>query len=236
MKLDVLAIGVHPDDIELSCSGTLLSLIHQGKKVGLCDLTRGELGTRGTVKIRLKEATAAQKKLGALVRDNLQMKDGFFQHDKANLIKITKVLRKYQPDIVLANAEKDRHPDHGRAAKLIADACYYSGLKQIKTNQKAWRPRSVFHYIQDHNLEPDFVVDISPYMDQKIELIQCFKSQFFHPKNKNNNSNQTPISSAGFMEFIKSKARSYGRASGFDYAEGYTMTRTLGVKNLLEVY
>ncbi len=236
MKLDVLAIGVHPDDIELSCSGTLLSLIKQGKKVGLCDLTQGELGTRGSAKLRLKEAALAKKKMGALVRDNLSMKDGFFKHDKTNLLKIIRVLRKYQPDLVLANAIEDRHPDHGRAAKLTADACFYSGLKKIKTNQKVWRPRSVYHYIQDHNLKADFVVDISKFMDQKIELIQCFGSQFFNPKSKENKTNQTPISTAAFMEFVRAKARSYGRASGFDYAEGFTMSRTPGIKDISEVY
>ena len=232
MKLDILAIAVHPDDIELACSGTLLAHIAKGDKVGICDLTQGELGTRGTAKLRLKEAETARKIMKAMVRENLGMKDGFFQHTPQNIKKIIKVIRKYKPRLVLANAINDRHPDHGRAAKLIADACYYSGLEKIKTGQVKWRPDAVYHYIQDYNIEPDFVFDISEHIDQKMKVIQAFKSQFFDPENKKEN---TPISSKAFMEFVKAKARVYGRPAGFEYGEGYTVNRTIGVKDLYDL-
>jgi len=232
MKLDILAIGVHPDDIELACSGTLLAHIAKGDKVGICDLTQGELGTRGSAKLRLKEAEAARKKMKAKVRVNLGMKDGFFQNSPQNVKKIIKVIREYRPRIVLANAIDDRHPDHGRAAKLIADACYYSGLEKIKTRQKKWRPDAVYHYIQDYNLKPDFVFDISDHIDEKMDLIKVFKSQFFNPKDKKEN---TPISSKAFMEFVRAKARVYGRPSGFEFGEGYTVNRSIGVKDLYDL-
>lgn len=232
IKLDILAIAVHPDDVELACSGTLLAHIAKGDKVGICDLTEGELGTRGTPKLRLKEAESARKKMKAKVRINLGMKDGFFQHTPQNIKKIIKVLRQYQPTIVLANAITDRHPDHGRAAKLIADACYYSGLEKIKTGQKKWRPQAVYHYIQDYNIKPDFVFDITDHIDQKMAVIKAFKSQFYDPKNKKEN---TPISSAAFMEFVKAKARVYGRPAGFEYGEGYTVNRSIGIRDLYDL-
>ena len=232
MKLDILAIGVHPDDIELSCSGTLLSHIDQGKKVGLCDLTMGELGTRGSGKLRLEEAEAARKIMGAEVRENLEMADGFFQHTPENVKKIIAVIRKYQPDIVLANALNDRHPDHGRAAKLTADACYYAGLKKIETGQKEWRPQAVYHYIQDYNLVPDLVCDISSFLDKKMECIMAFKSQFYDPDDTEEN---TPISSKAFMDFIIAKGRGFGRHAGFEFAEGFNVGRTIGVRSLFDL-
>ena len=242
MKVDILAIGVHPDDVELSCSGTLLRHIDQGKMVGLLDLTRGELGTRGTAEIRDKEALDAAKLMGAKFRENLRMADGFFQYTKENVLKIVKVIRDCQPEIVLANALDDRHPDHGRAAKLVADACFYSGLVKIPTYDddgklhERWRPKALYHYIQDRNLEPDFVVDITPFIEKKMELIRAFRSQFDIPEAKEYEKElDTPISGSDFMAFLKAKARAYGRASNFEYAEGFNVDRTLGVTDLFNL-
>jgi bacillithiol biosynthesis deacetylase BshB1 len=237
MKLDILAIGAHPDDIEISCCGTLLHHIKLGHKVGILDLTAGELGTRGDAETRLKEAATASSMLGALVRANLEMADGFFEHDKEHILRIVEMIRLFQPDLVLANSQSDRHPDHGRAAKLVADACYYSGLRKIKTEwddqeQEAWRPKAVYHYIQDYNLKPDFVFDISPYMDRKIEIIQAYKSQFYDPNSK---EPQTPISSKEFLEFLRGKNCTYGRAAGFHYAEAFNVNRDIGVTNLFDL-
>lgn len=237
MKVDILAIGVHPDDIELSCAGTLLHHIELGKTVGLLDLTCGELGSRGSAEIRLQEANDASRLLGAVVRGNLEMQDGFFEYSKTNVLKIVEMLRLLRPEIVLANAISDRHPDHGRAAKLIADACFYSGLRRIETEwegeqQEHWRPKVVYHYIQDHNLVPDFVVDITPYLDQKMEIVQAYKSQFYDPAS---DEPDTPISGKDFLNFIRSKAAMYGRSAGFTYGEGFTVARTLGVTNLFDL-
>ena len=240
MKVDILAIGVHPDDIELACSGTLLSHIAQGKTVGLLDLTMGELGTRGSGPLRLKEAATAAKMMGASFRENLQMSDGFFQYSQTNLLKIIKVIRAAQPEIILANSLQDRHPDHGRASKLVADACFYSGLVKVETRgkdntiQPRWRPKALYHYIQDRNLEPDFVVDISEYIDKKEELILAFRSQFFDPSYESEEL-QTPISGKDFLLFLRAKARTYGRAAGFEYAEGFNIDRTIGVRDLFQL-
>lgn len=237
MKLDILAIGVHPDDVELSCSGTLMHHIKMGKKVGLLDLTAGELGTRGSAETRQQEAEAASTMMRASVRVNLGMEDGFFEHNNENMLEIVEIIRLFQPDIVLTNAISDRHPDHGRAAKLTADACFYSGLVKIKTewegeNQKPWRPKNVYHYIQDYYLKPDFVVDITPYIDLKMEVIQCYKTQFFNPKSK---EPITPISSKGFLDGIKGRAQMLGRPAGFAYGEGFTTSRQIGIKNLFDL-
>ena len=239
MKIDILAVGVHPDDVELSASGTLLRHIAQGKTVGLLDLTRGELGTRGTAEIRDREAAEAAKLMGAAFRKNLGMEDGFFSYTKEALLKIIHILRLHQPEIVLANALDDRHPDHGRAAKLVADACFYSGLAKVITTdeqgkpQARWRPQAVYHYIQDRNLKPDFVVDISPWMDEKIKLVKAFKSQFYDP-NEDQYAGElsTPISGDDFIEFLYAKARAYGRGAGFEYAEGFNAARIPGLKDL----
>lgn len=238
MKLDILAIGVHPDDIELSCSGTLLKHIAMGKTVGLVDLTRGELGTRGSGPLRMKEAKAAAKLMGAKARENLKMQDGFFQHTKENLIKIVKVIRKYQPDIVLANALTDRHPDHGRAAKLVSDACFIAGLVKVKTYEKKkiqprWRPQAVYHYIQDQTLHPDFVVDITPYLEQKMDLILCYGSQFY--TGKKDEALATPISGKDFLDSIKGKNAVFGRNIGVNYAEGFNVARPMGIDNLFDL-
>ena len=239
MKIDILAIGAHPDDVELSCSGTLLRHLAQGKTVGLLDLTRGELGTRGTAEIRDREAADAARLMGARFRKNLAMADGFFTWNEENIRRIARVVREHQPDIVLANAVSDRHPDHGRAAKLIADACFYSGLAKVQTTddegqvQERWRPRAVYHYIQDHNLRPDFVVDISDFMEGKIELVLAFRSQFYNPESAEyQNELQTPISGKDFLDGLRAKAASYGRVAGFAYAEGFIVGRTPGVTDL----
>jgi len=238
MKVDILAIAAHPDDIELSCVGTLLKHIDEGKSVGLLDLTQGELGTRGTPELRAEEAENARQMMGAAFRKNLRLPDGFFQHNQENIVKIIEVIRWCQPHIVLANAPRDRHPDHGRASKLIADACFYAGLAKIETKdengqvQQRWRPDAVYHYIQDYNLEADFVVDISDYMERKIELVQAFKSQFYDPDSK---ELTTPLTGADFFEMLRGKAKMYGRPAGFSYAEGFVNSRTPGVKSLFDL-
>lgn len=234
--VDILAIGVHPDDIELSCAGTLLSHLEMGYTVGLLDLTRGELGTRGNAIIRKNEATQAALKMGADFRIQLDLKDGFFGHTEQELIDIIKVIRRAKPRLVLANALSDRHPDHGRAAKLSSDACFYAGLSKIITTdengqkQERWRPQMLLHYVQDHHLTPDFVVDISHYLEKKIELIQCFDSQFFK---ESSTEPTTPISGEDFFEFIRAKAKVYGRPCGYEYAEAFQINQYPGVKDII---
>ncbi len=237
MKLDILAIAIHPDDVELSASGTLMVEVAKGKKVGILDLTHGELGTRGTPQLRLQEAQRAAEIMGIHVREFLNFRDGFFAHDEANLLEIVKRIRKYQPEIVLANALNDRHPDHGRAAKLVTDACFYAGLVKIETtldggNQKPWRPKSLYHYIQDHALEPDFVVDVSTVIERKMASILAYSSQFYDP---NNPSHNTPISSPEFLETVKAKMRIHGRPCGFEFGEGFNVSRYIGVKSLSDL-
>ncbi len=242
MKVDLLAIGAHPDDIELSCSGTLLHHIALGKSVALVDLTRGELGSRGSADIRDVEAANAAKLMGALRRDNLGLADGFFERNRESLLAIAAKVRQYCPEIVLANAKNDRHPDHGRASKLIVDACFLAGLVKVEILDDAgnplppWRPKALYHYIQDYNIQPDFVVDISPYIDQKEALILAFRTQFFSDDpNIASEDPQTPISGKDFLDFLRARARTYGRHAGFEYAEGFTVNRTLGVHNLFDL-
>ena len=233
MKLDILVMAAHPDDAELSCAGTILKHIAAGKKVGIVDFTRGELGTRGTPEIRLQESADATKILGLHARENLGIRDGFFRNDEETQLKLIEVIRKYQPDIVLANALEDRHPDHGKGAQLAIDACFLSGLRQIKTGDlPAWRPAQVYHYIQDRYLEPDFVVDISSQWDLKEAAIRAFKSQFFDP---NSSEPETPISNAHFFDFMLGRMMQYGRPIGVTYAEGFTINRTLGVNDLFNL-
>ncbi len=242
MKIDILAIGAHPDDVELSCSGTLLRHIADGKTVGLLDLTRGELGTRGNADLRDVEAQNAAEKMGALFRKNLAMKDGFFQYGEDNMLKIIAFLRWCQPDIVLANVPDDRHPDHGRAAKLTADACFYAGLAKIETygpdekKQGHWRPKAVYHYIQDRDLKPDLVVDITPFIEQKMGLVLCFRSQFFQNNTEEYKDElNTPISGKDFLDFLRAKGRSFGRPIGVEYAEGFIAGRTPGVNSFFDL-
>ncbi len=234
MKLDILAIGVHPDDVELGCSGTILKHIYQGKKVGILDLTKGELGSRGSGELRLLEADRSAKILGVSIRENLGFADGFFTNDKEHQLGIIKILRKYQPEVVLANAPKDRHPDHGRASQLVSEACFYSGLVRIETDidgesQELWRPKAVYHYIQDRFLKPDFVVDVTDHVDIKMESIMAFSSQFYNPESE---LPETPISSKKFMDFIKARMANFGRDINVDYAEGFTVDRVIGVEDI----
>jgi len=237
MKLDILAISVHPDDVELSCAGTIIKHIKAGKKAGIIDLTRGELGTRGSGDLRIKEATAAAKVMGLSARENLGMADGFFEYNKENQLAIVRMVRKYQPEIVLANALEDRHPDHGKAAKLIKDACFLAGLVKVETSldgaqQAKWRPKHVYHYIQDRFRQPDFVVDITNELDQKMKAIMAYGSQFYDPKSKEPAS---PISSQDFLESIRGKASVYGREIGVRYAEGFESDRVVGVEDLFDL-
>lgn len=237
MKLDILAFGAHPDDVELGCSGTILKEISLGKKVGIVDLTRGELGTRGSAIIRDQEANAAAKILGVQVRENLEMRDGFFVNDEKHQLEIIKMLRKYQPEIVLCNAVDDRHIDHGKGSKLVSDACFLSGLTKIETEldgsyQKAWRPRVVYHYIQWKNLTPDFVVDITGFTDKKIQSILAYSSQFYDPTSK---EPESPISSKNFLESLNYRSRDLGRLVGVDHAEGFTVERYLAVNSLTDL-
>jgi len=225
MKLDILVMAAHPDDAELSCAGTILKHIAAGKKVGIVDFTRGELGTRGTPEIRLQESADATKILGLHARENLGIRDGFFRNDEETQLKLIEVIRKFQPDIVLANALEDRHPDHGKGAQLAIDACFLSGLRQIKTGDlPAWRPAQVYHYIQDRYLEPDFVVDISANWDQKEAAIRAFKSQFFDPSSSEPASY---ISSPDFLNFIQARAMEMGHKIGVKYGEGFQSQKTL---------
>ncbi len=234
MKLDILAFGAHPDDVELSSSGTLAKEVSLGKKVGIIDLTRGELGTRGSKEIRDAEAKKAAEILGVHIRENLNMRDGFFINDEAHQLEIIKKIRHYRPEIVLCNAVDDRHIDHGRGSKLVSDACFLSGLRRISTQQdgveqEAWRPKMVYHYIQWKNLEPDFVVDISDFIDVKMDSIMAYGSQFFDP---NSNEPETPIATKNFIDNVKFRSQDLGRMIGKEYAEGYTVERYVAVNSL----
>ncbi len=234
MKLDILAFGAHPDDVELSCGGTLAKEIALGKKVGIIDLTRGELGTRGSAELRDKEASNAKEILGVHVRENLGFADGFFLNDKKHQLEIIKMLRKYQPEIVLCNAIDDRHIDHPKGSKLVSDASFLSGLLKIETEldgvgQDKWRPKQVYHYIQWKIIEPDFVVDVTGYMDVKVEAVKAYSSQFYDPKS---NEVETPITSKNFIDSIVYRAQDLGRLIGVDAAEGFTVERYVGVDSL----
>ncbi len=231
MKVDILAFGVHPDDLELGCGGTLIAALAEGKKVAVVDLTRGELGTRGSAEIRTQEALNAAKVLGVDMRENLDMRDGFFQHDEENIRKIIVSIRKYQPTVVLCSAPEDRHPDHGRSSKLIADAAFLSGLRRIETEyegkvQDSWRPANVFHYIQDRYLKPDFVYDISPYFEQKLKAVLCYTTQF---NTTDNSEPATYISNPDFIDVIKARALMFGKRIGVTFAEGYITQKMIGI-------
>ena len=237
MKLDILAFGAHPDDVELGCAGTILKEVALGKKVGIVDLTRGELGTRGSAEIRDKEAAAAAAILGVSVRENLAFRDGFFVNDEAHQLEIIKMIRKYQPEIVLCNAVDDRHIDHPKGSQLVSDACFLSGLIRIATSlygeeQKAWRPKVVYHYMQWKNLVPDFVVDITGYVEQKTAAILAYSSQFYDPNSK---EPESPISSKNFLESLNYRSRDLGRLTGLEHAEGFTAERYLAVNSLSDL-
>lgn len=233
-QVDILAFGAHPDDVELGCAGTIAKEISFGRKVAIIDLTEGELGTRGSVEIRYKESAKAAEILGISFRENLKMRDGFFKNDEEHQMEVIKMIRKYRPKIVLCNAVDDRHIDHGKGAKLVSDACFLSGLKRIETvldgeKQEAWRPSVVYHYIQWKDLKPDFVVDISGFMDKKVEAIMAYDSQFYNP---NSNETVTPIATQNFLDSIKYRSQDLGRLIGTDFAEGFTVERYVAVNSL----
>lgn len=237
MKLDILAFAAHPDDTEISCSGTLKKHIAQGKKVGVVDLTGGELGSRGSKDLRLIEANNSSKLLGLSSRDNLDMADGFFEDNYENQLKIIEMIRKYQPDVIICNSPTDRHPDHGRAGKMVSEAAFYSGLLKIETSyrgnsQMKWRPKSVYHYIQDYYLKPDFIVDITPYINDKMESIKAFSSQFY---DENSSEPETPISGKDFFDFIEARAMQFGRLIGVKYGEGFIQSRPIGVDDITKL-
>jgi bacillithiol biosynthesis deacetylase BshB1 len=230
--INLLAFAAHPDDVEIACSGTMLIHKQKGYTTGVIDLTRGELGTRGTPEIRKTESEAASKVLELDIRENLDLGDGFFEHNQENLIKVISIIRKYKPQIVLSNAPHDRHPDHGRASKLVADACFYSGLTKIDTNQPAHRPKVVYQYIQDYYIKPDLVVDITAVWDKKMEALMCFKSQFYSPDSQ---EPATPISTKDFLDFLKGRFTEFGRPIGATYAEGFKSLRYVGTDNLFNL-
>ena len=234
MKLDIVAFGAHPDDVELGCAGTILKEVSLGKKVGIVDLTRGELGTRGTAETRDEEAKAAAKILGVLVRENLGLRDGFFVNDEKHQLEVIKMIRKYKPEIVLCNAIDDRHIDHGKGSKLVSDACFLSGLMKIETSvdgekQEAWRPKIIYHYIQWKNLVPDFVVDVTGFIDVKVQSLMAYKSQFYDP---GSSEPVTPIATKNFKDSILYRAADLGRLINTEYAEGFTVERYLAVNSL----
>lgn len=233
IKVDFLAIGAHPDDVELGCGGTLAKLINDGKTVAIVDLTQGELGTRGTNLTRAEEAANASKILGISARENLKLKDGFLNNTEEYQMEVVKMIRKYQPEIVLANAIDDRHPDHAKAAKLVSDACFLAGLVKIETSlngetQKPWRPKQIFNYIQWKNVTPDFVIDISDFMEKKIEACLAYKTQFYDPNSK---EPMTPIATKDFLESLTYRAQDLGRLSGVSFAEGFTTEKLIAFKN-----
>jgi len=233
MKTYILAFGAHPDDVELGCGGTIIKMVSEGKICAIVDLTRGELGTRGTEETRKAEAMDSAKILGVIARENLEMKDGFLENSREYQMRIVKMIRKYRPEIVLANTIDDRHPDHAKAAKLVSDACFLAGLRKIETvvegeNQEVWRPKHVFHYIQWKNVEPEFVIDISDQLDKKIEACMAFKTQFYDPTS---NEPETPITSKDFYESLTYRAQDLGRLSGVTYAEGFTSEKLIALKN-----
>ena len=233
-KLHILAIAAHPDDIELSAAGTLIKHANNGQAIGILDLTQGELGTRGNGPLRLKEADDAAKAMGMIVRENLGLEDGFFQNDKESQLKLIRIIRKYQPDIIITNALEDRHPDHGKGARLVSDSCFLAGLRKIETEldgqvQEPWRPKRVFHMIQDRFLEPTFVVDISDTLEAKMEAIKCYKSQFHDPES---NEPISYIAQQGFLESITSRASLLGKRIGVSYGEGFICENVPGISDL----
>ncbi len=238
MKLDILVLAAHPDDAELGCGGTIAKHISLGHKVGIVDFTRGELGTRGTPQTREKEAAESARILGLSARENLGLKDGFFQNDQENQIAVVRAIRKYRPEIVLANAVYDRHPDHGKGSELANDSCFLAGLAKIETSegsklQTPWRPKAVYHYIQSQLIEPDFVIDISEFWEKKMMAVRAFETQFYDPTSK---EPDTYISNPGFLKLLESRANEFGHAIGANYGEGFTVRRIIGVNNLFDLF
>lgn len=239
MKLDILVLAAHPDDAELGCAGTIAKHVSLGFKVGIIDFTEGELGTRGTVATRASEAAEAARIQGINIRENLKFRDGFFQNDEQHQLEVIKAIRKYQPEIVLANAESDRHSDHGKAASLAFDSCFLAGLMRIETfdeqgnKQEAWRPKALYHYIQSVLIIPDLIVDISGFWDVKMNAVKAFKTQFFDPSN---NEPETYISKPGFLKMIESRAVEFGQAINVEYGEGFTARRLVGIKSFFDLH
>jgi len=237
MKLDILAIGVHPDDVELGCSGTIINELKLGKRVGVLDLTQGELGTRGTIETRYAEAASAAKIMGVGIRENLKMRDGFFRNDEEHQLKLISAIRKYQPEVVLANVLHDRHPDHGRAGHLIADACFLSGLAKIVTTdekknpQERWRPKYILHYIQDWYHEPDLLIDISDVFEQRMKAIEAYSTQFYSSA-AGEEGVQTYISTPDFLDSVRARARMLGKRIGVKFAEGFITEKKIGIRNV----
>jgi len=232
MKIDILVFGAHPDDVELGCGGTIIKLISQGKKVVIIDLTKGEFGTRGTAQTRHEECENATKILGVQMRENMDFKDGFFENDEKHKLALIKKIRQYCPEIVIANAPSDRHPDHGRASQIVLDACFLSGLGKVETKQKIWRPKAIYHYIQFNNLKPDLVVDISSQMDKKLEAVTAYKTQFYDAESK---EKETIISKKGFLKSVKYRAQDLGRLSNCEYAEGFIAHQILKVDSFFDL-
>jgi bacillithiol biosynthesis deacetylase BshB1 len=232
MKLDILVFGAHPDDVELGCGGTIIKEVQRGKRVGIIDLTRGELGTRGTAESRDEETKKATKILGVSVRENMNFKDGFFKDDEEHKLLLIKRIRHYQPEIVITNAFSDRHPDHPRSSQITVDSCFLAGLEKIKTDQPTWRPAAIFHYIQFNNLIPDIVIDISKQMDLKINAVEAYKTQFYNPESK---ESKTIISSEDFLESVHYRAKDLGRQSSCKYAEGFIVDQLPKPDSLLDI-
>lgn len=237
MKLDLLVFAAHPDDAELGCGGTIIKHVKDGKKVGIIDLTRGELGTRGNAELRAKESAAASKVMGIAVRENLGFADGFFRNDEKHQLGIITMIRKYRPEIILCNAVSDRHPDHARGAKLVSEASFYSGLNKVKSFvngklQTSWRATAVYHYIQDRYIKPDFAIDITPVIERKMKAIHAYKSQFYSELSE---EPVTPISTKEFIDALFARATEYGRPIGVRYAEGFTVERIAGVESLFDL-
>ena len=232
MKVDVLVFGAHPDDVELGCGGTVIKLVAEGKKVGIIDLTKGELGTRGSAKTRKQECKKASEILGVAMRENMNFKDGFFENSEVNKLNLIKKIRRHKPDIVIANAPTDRHPDHGRASELVLDACFLSGLEKVDTEQEVWRPNAIYHYIQFMHLQADFVIDISKQMDKKLQAVKAYKTQFY---DKNSNETETIISKKGFLESVKYRAQDLGRQANCEFAEGFIASQLLKVNSFFDI-
>ncbi len=232
MKLDILVFGAHPDDVELGCAGTLIKEVQNNKKVGIIDLTRGELGTRGSANTRDYETKRATEIMGITIRENMNFRDGFFKDDDSHKLSLIRKIRQYQPDIVITNAISDRHPDHPRSSKMTVDACFLSGLEKIETNQPIWRPRAIYHYIQFNNIIPDIVVDISEHMEQKLKAVKAYKSQFFDPDSV---ASETIISSEDFLKSVTYRAQDLGRQASCKYAEGFLSHQLLKINSLLEM-
>ena len=231
-KVDLLVISAHPDDAEISAAGTIIKAVKEGKVVALVDLTQGERGTRGNAELRMVEAENASKIMGTHYRENLKMADCFFSDTQENKMLIIDAIRKYRPEIVFTNSLRDRHPDHAKAAKLVADSCFYAGLPKIESNFSAWRPRAVYHFNQDYYNTPDFVIDITEHIDQKIETLKAFSSQFFDP---NSQEPKTPISGEEFFDFIKGRAIDFGRFAGYQYGEGFVASRPMGMRDIFNL-